>query len=97
MTIQEFITGKKEEITAKLGLSTDDVDYVETFIKAGIEDLQSNGVTDAVITGKNLSVITLVQFCMDNMQETPGSFKTSPMYISNVQKLRYMGVDTDAV
>ncbi|MGE4321066.1 MAG: hypothetical protein AB7E61_06440 [Acholeplasmataceae bacterium] len=95
MTISEFITSIKEEIASKVGLSTsaDDLSYVERFIKSGVEDLQENGVDDDVIMNKSLAVIALTQYVIDNLQETPGEFKTSPVYISNVQKLRYMVVD----
>ncbi len=96
MTIDQFIIENKKKITANVGFdseSSEDVDYIETFIKAGIEDMQENGVSDAVITKKSLVIVALTQYVMDNLQETPGNYTVSPIYTANVQKLKYMVVE----
>ncbi len=100
MTIDEFITKNKKKITSNVGYDSEtvkDVEYIETFIKAGIEDMQENGVSDAVITEKSLAIVALTQYVLDNLQETPGNFTVSSIYTANVLKLRYMVVDTNEV
>jgi hypothetical protein len=97
-SIQTFIDNNKEKITGLVGFdstSTNDVEYIESFIEAGIEDMQEAGVSDDVIVTKKLSIVTLTQYIMDSLQETPGNFKTSAMYIQNVQKLKYMVVEDE--
>jgi hypothetical protein len=96
--IQTFIDNNKAKITTLVGFdsqSETDVAYVETFMMAGIEDMQEAGVSDDVIVSKSLAVIALSQFIIDSMQETPGNYKTSQMYIQNVQKLKYMVIEDE--
>jgi hypothetical protein len=93
MTKDQFMINNKEKITYAVGFDTSDADTnarIEMLIEAGIADLQQAGVPDQVIFTNKLSVVALVQFVMDNLKMVPGEFKTSPVYLSNVQKLRYV-------
>jgi len=96
--IQTFINDNKEKITRLVGFdsnSSDDVELVQTYIEAGIDDMIEAGVSEDVIVNKKLSIIALTQFVIDSLQETPGEYKTSSMYIQNVLKLKYMVVDDE--
>ncbi|AUD65392.1 hypothetical protein BK011_06700 [Tenericutes bacterium MZ-XQ] len=99
MTKDQFMIDNKAKITYAVGFDTSDEDTnarIEMLIEAGIADLQQAGVKDEVIFTNKLSVVALVQFVMDNLKMVPGEFQTSPVYLSNVQKLRYV-VIPDAI
>lgn len=93
MTIEMFISQVTNKIAYAVGFDTSDEESksrIEMLIEAGVADLQINGVPDAVITTNKVAVVALTQYVMDNLKMVPGEFKTSPVYMSNVQKLRYV-------
>ena len=93
MTKDQFMINNKTKITYAVGFDPTDADtnmHIEMLIEAGIADLEQAGVSEQVIFTNKLSVITLTQFVMDNLKMVPGEFQTSPVYLSNVQKLKYV-------
>ncbi|MFH2116762.1 MAG: hypothetical protein ABII85_01820 [Bacillota bacterium] len=92
MTITEFVTGNINKIAYAVGFDVSDTDskaMIQLLIEAGIDDMKQSGVAEAVITTNKLSIVALIQFTMDNLKMVPGDFRTSPMYQSNVMKLKY--------
>lgn len=90
-TIKEFIDGNKAKIAMQVGYDIQDIDadtLIVTLIEAGIDDMKASGVTESTIIHNRLSIITLVLFIKDNLSLDGGKSETSPMYISNVQKLK---------
>ncbi len=93
MTIEEFINTNKSKIAFQVGYDIQDIDannIMTTLIESGIDDMATAGVTEATIINNKLSIITLAIYVKDNLNITSGDNKTSPMYISNVQKLKLM-------
>jgi len=99
MTKDEFITAYSSKIAYAVGFDTTDADSnarIGMLIEAGIADMELADVKDEVIFSNKLSVIALTQFVMDNLKMVPGEFQTSPVYLSNLQKLKYV-VIPDAI
>lgn len=93
MTKEQFLTENTTKIAYAVGFDVSDEDSnarIGILIEAGIADMQLSDVKDQVIFTNKLSVIALTQFVMDNLKMVPGEFKTSPVYLSNLQKLKYV-------
>lgn len=91
MSINNFIDTNKGKIAFQVGYDIQDItaaSIVVDLIEAGIADMIASGVTEATIINNKLSIITLAIFVKDNLNITSGDNKISPMYISNVQKLK---------
>lgn len=61
---------------------------IEALIRAGIDDMRGAGVTIETILTNALVKSALTIFVNDNLTVTSGKHAHSPMYISNVDKLR---------
>lgn len=93
MTKEQFLIAYNKKIAYAVGFDTTDEDSndrIEMLLEAGIADMQQAGVSDDVIFTNKLSVTALTQFVMDNLKMVPGEFQTSPVYLSNLQKLKYV-------
>lgn len=63
-------------------------EYIETLVKAGLTDLNKSGVKIETLETSALITPALIIFVNDNLQMNAGEYKTSPMYLANVDKLR---------
>ena len=91
MSINNFIDTNKGKIAFQVGYDIQDItaaSIIVDLIEAGVADMVASGVTEATIINNKLSIITLAIFVKDNLNITSGDNKISPMYISNVQKLK---------
>lgn len=64
--------------------------FLDAVIDAGIADMKATGVSDTVMGSHPLVLATLIIFVTDNLNMTPGEFKSSPLYNSNTTKLRWI-------
>jgi len=61
--------------------------YMTSILSAGMEDMLTSGVLESVLLASPLVVSALIIFANDNMKMGE-EFKTSPIYIAIVDKLR---------
>lgn len=91
MNVQDIISRYIDRVAYSAGFdigNTVSRDSISEIMRAGIADMQASGVRDEVLESNPLVLTTLVIFVTDNLNMTSGSFVTSPMYVSNVAKLR---------
>ena len=81
----------RSRIAYAVGYDIHDADinlHLTEIIKAGIQDMNNSGVSENVLENNLLVLTTLIIFVTDNINMTAGQFSTSPMYVTNVSKLR---------
>lgn len=62
--------------------------FIKTLVSAGVEDMIRSGVPEEIVLDSKVALSALIIFTNDNLNMTAGSYTTSPMYLSNVDKLR---------
>jgi hypothetical protein len=62
--------------------------FIETIVKAGAEDMLRSGVPEDVMIESRIVLSALIIFTNDNLNMSAGKYVISPMYLSNVDKLR---------
>lgn len=78
-------------VSYAVGYDIEDADakvYIEALVKAGVTDMRKSGVKKETLEESALIIPALIIFVNDNLQMSAGEYKTSPMYLSNVDKLR---------
>lgn len=93
--LNTFIDGQISNIALTIGYDCSDLEslaILRGFVEAGIEDMIGAGVSEQIVINKKLSFITICLYVKDNLPLTSGTSVTSPIYISNVQKLKLMSL-----
>lgn len=62
--------------------------FVEAIVNAGAEDMLRSGVPEATMLDSRIVLSALIIFTNDNLNMSAGKYTISPMYLSNVDKLR---------
>lgn len=66
----------------------EDKRHLRGLVVSGLQDMKDSGVSEEVLKTNALVLTTLIIFVTDNINMSSGQFSTSPMYITNVAKLR---------
>lgn len=62
--------------------------FIESIVNAGAEDMLRSGVPEATMLESRIVISALIIFTNDNLNMSAGKYVISPMYLSNVDKLR---------
>ena len=90
--LENILTNYLEVIAYAVGYDiTDETasSYIEMLIGAGVNFIKEAGVSEEVIGSSSLVIATLIIFVTDNLNMNSGKFVTSPMFVFNVEQLRY--------
>lgn len=95
MTISTELTTKLNEyipiIAYAVGYDISDAQaktFVESIVSAGAEDMRRSGVPESTMLESRIVLSALIIFTNDNLNMSAGKYVVSPMYLSNVDKLR---------
>lgn len=91
MVTESKLKGYTKIVSYAVGYDITDPDaneYIEALVKAGLTDLRKSGVKQETLESSALIIPALTIFVNDNLQMSAGEYKTSPMYLANVDKLR---------
>jgi hypothetical protein len=101
MTITEELTTKLNEhipiIAYAVGYDITDESartFIEAIVNAGAEDMLRSGVPEATMLESRIVLSALIIFTNDNLNMSAGKYVISPMYLSNVDKLREQLVES---
>lgn len=85
--LETYITNNIAKIAYRVGVDTNDtvaMDVLKDYVRGGVQQLTSSGVTDATLESNKLVLTTLIQYCIDSYN-TPSDL--SPITMMNVHQL----------
>ena len=96
--LENILTNYLEIIAYAVGYDISDQtasNYISLLVGAGVNFMLEAGVKEKVIEDNSLVIATLIIFVTDNLNMNAGRFMTSPMFVFNVEQLRYTEVEVE--